>query len=176
MEDAIEQATTVVYYDDPLHLAVPYTFFLERLPEPPDGLVKLVLSLTLILFVYMYPVVRGLTNLWSRLAYSKLLANNKSNIFIQCGRRRQKVTQRQPTLYIKVYTTVDTDNEESYSWDTDGIPFVIDNSATAIISNQRKLFVGPLTPMSVSLETAEGTSTTTKLVGCMNLVLTDNAN
>ena len=33
-EDAIEKATAVVYYDDPLHLAVPYTFYLGCLPEP----------------------------------------------------------------------------------------------------------------------------------------------
>ena len=63
-----------------------------------------------------------------------------------------------------------------FTWDTDGIPFIIDNSATAIISNMRKLFTGPLVPTKVTLETAEGGSTRTKLVGSICLVLTDNSN
>ena len=42
---------------------------------------------------------------------------------------------------------------------------IIDNSATAIISNEQKLFTGQLTPMQITLETAEGKSVSTKLVG-----------
>ena len=57
-----------------------------------------------------------------------------------------------------------------------GIPFVIDNSANAIIYSQRRLFKGPLVPMSVTMETEEGLTTTTKLVGSMQLILTDDAN
>jgi hypothetical protein len=81
-----------------------------------------------------------------------------------------------PTLHIKMFTTkANQSDENAFSWDTDGIPFVIDNSATGIISNVRKLFVGPLTPTRVTLETAEGTTTKTKFVGTLRLVLTDDA-
>ncbi|KAL7531889.1 hypothetical protein ACHAXR_006612 [Thalassiosira sp. AJA248-18] len=45
-----------------------------------------------------------------------------------------------------------------------------------IISNVRKLFIGPLVPTRVTLETAEGLTTKTKFVGKMCLVLTDDAN
>ena len=42
--------------------------------------------------------------------------------------------------------------------------------------NKLKLFTGPITPMSVTLATAEGLTTTTKLVGDLRIVLTDNIN
>ena len=61
-----------------------------------------------------------------------------------------------------------------FSWDTDGIPFVVDSSATAIIGNERILFHRHLTPTRVTLERAEGVSTKTQLVGIFCLVLTNN--
>ena len=67
-------------------------------------------------------------------------------------------------------------DENAFSWDTDDIPFVADNSATGIICNVRKLFIGPLVPTKITLETAEGLSTKTKFVGTMQLILTDDAN
>ena len=36
--------------------------------------------------------------------------------------------------------------------------------------NERKVFTGPLTPMSVTLATAEGITTTADLVGALSLV------
>ena len=52
---------------------------------------------------------------------------------------------------------------------------MIDNSATGIICNIRKLFISALQPTQVTLETAEGSTTKTKYVGTMRLVLTDDA-
>ena len=40
----------------------------------------------------------------------------------------------------------------------------------------RKLFIGPLTPTKVMLETSEGLTTKTKLMGTMRLNLRDNVN
>ena len=70
-----------------------------------------------------------------------------------------------------MYATDADPNEKTFSWDTDGIPFIIDNSATAIISNERRIFSGHLTPTKVTLETAEGVTTKTQLVGTLQLVL-----
>ena len=56
IDEALAAACAIRYYDDPLHLAVPYLFFMDLLPERPDGFVKSFLSLALILFVYLYPV------------------------------------------------------------------------------------------------------------------------
>ena len=75
-----------------------------------------------------------------------------------------------------MYATSADPNEKAFYWDTDGITFVVDNSATAIISNERRLFHRHLTPTIVTLETADGVSTKTQLVGICRLVLTDNKN
>ena len=79
-------------------------------------------------------------------------------------------------MCIKVCTTDTDPPNEPFSWDTDGILFIIDNSATAIISNIYKLFSVPLKSTRVTMETAESISTHTKLVGLLRLVLTDNSN
>ena len=63
-----------------------------------------------------------------------------------------------------MYATNADPYEKTFSWDTNGVPFVIDISATAIISNERRLFHGHLTPTRVTLETADGVSTKTQLV------------
>ena len=63
-----------------------------------------------------------------------------------------------------MYSTADDPNEKTFPWDKDEIPFVVDNSATDIISNERRLFHGHLTPTRVTLETADGFSTKTQLV------------
>ena len=75
-----------------------------------------------------------------------------------------------------MYATYADPNEKYFSWDTDEIPFVVDNSATAIIRNERRLFQWHLTITRVTIETADGVSTKTKLVGICRLVLTDNKN
>ena len=66
MDEAVSAATVAVFYDDPLRLATPYTFSLKLLPEPPDGFIKSVLSFAHILFVYFYPILKGLISLWLR--------------------------------------------------------------------------------------------------------------
>ena len=40
LDEAVAAATTLVFYDDPLRLAVPYVFLLEMLPDPPNVLLK----------------------------------------------------------------------------------------------------------------------------------------
>ena len=75
-----------------------------------------------------------------------------------------------------MYATDADPNEKTFSWDTDGIPFIIDNSATTITSDERRIFSGHLTPTKVTLETAEGVTTKTQFVGTLRLVLTDDGN
>ena len=158
LNEAVAAATTLVYYNDPLRLAVPYLYLLEILPEPHDGLLKSILSLALILILYLYPILRGLTRLWRRSL-------------------KAYMSQRKlPTLHISMYATAADHNEKAFSWDTYGIPFVVDKYATAIISNKRRPFQGHLTPTRVTLETADGFSTKTQIVGIFCLVLTDNKN
>ena len=49
LDEAVHAATAIIYYDDPLRMTIPYEFLLKRLPEPPDGLTKGLLSLSLII-------------------------------------------------------------------------------------------------------------------------------
>eukprot|EP00957_Ditylum_brightwellii_P171575 13062347-Ditylum_brightwellii.AAC.1 len=61
------------------------------------------------------------------------------NIFIRHGRKC-------PTLHIKLFTTHTNPDENALSWDTDGVPFVIDNSATGTYMKwmgQRSAHVAP---------------------------------
>ena len=81
---------------------------------------------------------------------------------LHCTKYRQM-----PTLYARAFATSDDHIDDSFSWITDSIYFVIDNSVTAIIFSQHRLFTAPLIPTSVNLETTEGLNTTTELVGSM---------
>ena len=134
------------------------------------------LSLALILFVYLYPIFIALIRYWTKLICYCIILSDDKNSFNRLGRLHKKRQQQQTVLYIKVFTLNTNPSESPFSWDTDGIPFIIDNSTTAIISNERKLFTGPLVPTKVTLETSKGVSTKTKLVGPIRLVLTYDSN
>ena len=151
IEDAFSDATDKVFYDDPLNLAIPYAFFLERLPEPSDGALKSMISLTLILFIYFYPVVRVLIIHWYRFIFASILAKYNRNVFVRHGIRRRSKCRPITTLYSRAFATADNHRKDSFSWDTDGIILFIYNSATDIIRSQRRLFAGPLIPTSVTL-------------------------
>ena len=81
-----------------------------------------------------------------------------------------------PKLHIKAFASSASSGDSVFSWDTYGITFVVDNAATEIMYNGRKLFTGPHTLVRAALATAEGLTTTTKLVGALRLVLTNNSN
>ena len=149
---------------------------MERLPEPPDGALKYMLSLNLILFVYLYPLVRGLILHWYMSICDSILVEDNRNVFVRHVIRRHAKCRPIPTLYASAFSTLDDHSEDYFLWDTDGISFVIDNSATAIISSHHIFFTGSLIPKLVTLEASEGLTTTTKLVGSMKLILTDDAN
>ena len=69
-----------------------------------------------------------------------------------------------------------TGSNDAYSFDTDGVSFIIDNSETCIMSNKRDLFVGCLKPVQVSMTTCEGDITKQRYLGTLRLVLTDDSN
>ena len=118
----------------------------------------------------------ALIRYWTKLIFSSIILSDDKNAFNRHGRCRKKSRQQKPFLYIKLFTSNADPSESPFSWDTDGIPFIIDNSATAIISNECKFLYAPLVPTKVTLETAEGISTETKLFGHIRLVLINNSN
>ena len=83
LEDEVAAATAKVFYDDLLDLDIPYNLFLIRLPDPPDDALRSMLSLNLILFLYLYPVARGLILHWYRSISVSILDKYNRNVF--CG-------------------------------------------------------------------------------------------
>ena len=111
-----------------------------------------------------------------RLLAAYLVKIDNRNIFVKFDRRRCHKTPPPPIIHIKLYTSNGNPSKTSFLWDTDGIPFIVDNSATDIISNVHKLFIGPFTPTKVTLETSEGLTIKIKFAGTMRLALMENAN
>ena len=66
-----------------------------------------------------------------------------------------------PEIHVKYFVTRNKKDDNVFSFDTDGIPFVIDNSATAIICNVRKIFIGPMRTETVVFNTTYGLSSKT---------------
>ena len=66
------------------------------------------------------------------------------------------------------------DNSTPFSVNTDGISFIIHNSATGAICNTKSMFIGLFVDHTVKQVTAERQSTTTKRVGTICLILRDN--
>ncbi len=62
----------------------------------------------------------------------------------------------------------------SFSVDTDGVFFIIDNSANGGICNIKSMFVGDFERHRVTLVTAYGRTTSVKLVGTISLILKDD--
>ena len=56
-------------------------------------------------------------------------------------------------MHVKVFSTNGT-NKEYFTWDTDGLTFVVDNSATSIICYVPKVFTGKLIATKIIPETA----------------------
>ena len=80
LDEALAAACTIRYYDDPLHLDVPYLLFMDLLPEPPDRFVKSFLSLALIIFVYLYPIFIALIQYWTKLICSCIILSDDKKI------------------------------------------------------------------------------------------------
>ncbi len=62
------------------------------------------------------------------------------------------------------------------TFDADGISFIVDNSATCIITNKRSLFVGNLTSVNVKVNTIKATQMRQQYEGTIRLELVDDSN
>ena len=121
-------------------------------------------------------MLTALIKYYTKLVGFFVILSGDKHVFINHRQRHNKQLKPLPHMYIKVCTTGANSHDEPLSGDTDGILFIIDNLATAIISNVHKLFPGSLKPTRVTTETADSISTHTKLVGSLRLILTDNSN
>jgi hypothetical protein len=92
-------------------------------------------------------------------------------------KRQQSRMSTLPSMQITMLATFINQYQQPYSFsvDTDGVYFMIDNSANGGICNIKSMFVGDFERQIVTLVTAYGRTTTVKLVGTLRLVLKDDA-
>ena len=164
--EAIQSASTpiLLYYDDPCRIAVAYNYFAARRPEPPDNDFLRGLACLLISAIFLLNIFRGFLVLsWRRFR-------------LNFTRKDPSADTTRPEETVPSYValaTSDENNSQTVMFDSDGISFVIDNSATCIICNDRNMFVGKLEVENSVMETANGTSNTS-YVGTIRIGLMDD--
>ena len=139
-----------------------HRFIFKPLPEPPDRMLKQLLFLTIILYVYLYPILLELISHWTRLSGAYLFLKD-TYISVKHGCRRRCCLRYQlPTLHVKIFATNERPEKSTFTCDTHRLSFVMYNPDTTIICNTRKVFTGHLASNKIILETSEGVSTSTK--------------
>jgi hypothetical protein len=116
---------------DPLRLNIPYQHLSARLFKPPDCYVGRWITFISIIMIYLVPLCRGAAHL----TYLRLFPPPPT----ACSRKRTCRSQQCTAL---ATTNPTARGHTSVTFDTDGIPFIVDNSATCIITNERSLFIG----------------------------------
>ena len=81
-----------------------------------------------------------------------------------------------PSMQIMMLATSTDQYQQpnSFSVDTDGVYFIINNSANSGICNIKSMFVGDFERHRVTLVTTHGRTTTKKLMGTIRLFLKDD--
>ncbi len=113
---------------DLLRLATPYNIAQRQLFKPPDCYLARLVSLVIIVAVYTVPLTRATLY-----------------IIYLCLQTPPQVLDSNtplPSSVALATTNPPAASTPSMTFDTDGIPFIIDNLATCIICNVRSLFVG----------------------------------
>ena len=117
VEEAVASAMRWVYFDDPLWLSEPYWFFRRREGRPPDNAFTRFIAIAGIVLLFA-----------SVLGYCLYLLKNQE------GTKMASLPTGN-TRHVALTSSMDVCKEcsdTSYSFDSDGISFVIDNSATVI--------------------------------------------
>ncbi len=93
-------------------------------------------------------------------------------------KRLQSCTSTLPSVQITMLATSTDQCQQPnfFSVDTDGVYFIINNSAKSGICNIKSMFVGNFERHRVTIVTAYERTTTKKLVGTIRLILKDDKN
>jgi len=157
--EAVDLAKRRVYFDDPLRISAPYSFFRKKMVCPPDNASMRFLAIVGIILLYA-----------SMIGYHFYLLHRQEG-------RNPASTSAVPTPHVALTSSMEVCQEcsdTSQSFGSDGIPFVIDNSATCIICNYRSQLVGPLRVQHTSVKTPHGTASSV-YAGTIAIRLTRNA-
>jgi hypothetical protein len=182
---AINYAAQYKPISDPFYLAAAYNKIAEGLKQPPDCFISQLAISIAILSVFMVVTMSRFLKLFvSKLSLSKTPVSNKStcSLKVKTSKQKRKYTRRKQRLkgLPRVYLTLLATNHESrnnqnlFTMDTDGVPFIIDNSANGAICNTRSLFLGPFEQKNVTKVTAHGKTSDVMRVGTIRLKLRDD--
>lgn len=191
--DAINYASRPLYFDNPIGLRSIFNYFSDSIPEDlPNNSVTRFLMLAGISLSFLTVVSSRLCQYkWMKMMNefnseqesilegslydeSSTIGDESNSNGTSFGTALTSYYQRH---FAERYTALmsQQDNRLQYSdFDTDGITWVIDNSATCIICNDRSQFIGHLREEAGGVETANGLSTTS-WKGTIRITLTDDA-
>ena len=151
--EAIQAASKIVHFDDPLHLSVPYNYLASRLREPPDNAFTRAIAMLTIAAIFALVMLKG---------YSRLCCIRTTrciDTFHHLGCLDDDEAESSGYEPRAIALTISSTDTPLCSFDTDGTPFVIDNSATCCICNDRQFFVGQLQPSDYNVVTSNRQST-----------------
>ena len=138
----MDSATKRVFFDDPLRISVPYCFLMKCAGKPPDNIFSRAIAFLGIVVIYVAVIGHRFWQ-FKCLQRASFKTSKPSRIFLASLQKSYQAYK---------------DAMSGHSFNTDGIPCVIDNSATCIICNDRSQFVGPLWVQQTSVETTHGTA------------------
>ncbi len=143
-----------LFYDEPLWLPVPYKYFAVVAREPPDNAFCQILAFM------------GIILIFSSVLFSAALHIHRHAV-TSC-----KILSRFSPIFLAT-SEIQEGTNFFFSFDSDGLLFVINNSATCIICNDWTQFVGDLWAERSSVETTRS-SASTDYVGTISLTITTN--
>ena len=158
MEAISAAKESLEYFDDPLYLQVPYEYVEARIIKPPACIIAKLFAIPILSSCFVIPILQALS--WLILLMIRRVIHSTPQVSPQYKRTCKCIPRScVPRTYcteIKVeesqssqvasHTALETSSksDNAFSFDTDGIRFIINNSATCIICNKRDLFVGRL--------------------------------
>ena len=157
--NAITTATNYIHFDDPLRLSVPYEYIAKRIPEPPDNDFMKMMACSSIIGIYavIFTLSCFLILKHRVVSVAKALEMNLGCIDDLDSNPIPNSKGDLSTRKVHAYTASrEGESSDTSTFDSDGVTFVIDNSANCIICNDRTLFVGELTSQRTEVNTSNG--------------------
>ncbi len=151
---------------DPLCLAIPYQYLSAKLFEPPNCYMRQWMAIAGIMGIYLIPLCWGA----AYLTYLHLFPLPSLAISKQKRRCRCHGCVALSTMdhNLRGHMTV--------TFNTNGIPFIVDNSVTCIITNAHSLFVRNLTLAQVQVDIINASARKHRYEGTICLKLVDDEN
>ena len=121
---ARNSATVFPYFDDPFKLSVAYAYVAKSIKEPPDCALQYLWAIFWHFFWAFHYVLKG---------YCKLKYSLDSKYIAQLfGQDLPDLTTSTDNFEVHCFATGGEPNKEIISFDSDGIPFIVDSGAVIV--------------------------------------------